>query len=77
MNVIKLLALAIILMLSSVAHATLNDGLVAYWSFDDCTARDNSGNGNNGITNNAQNCISGISGTDKSLTFNGINDFIH
>lgn len=58
------------------AFAGLTDGLVAYWSFDDCTAKDNSKNGNNGLINNAQNCVAGISGIDKALTFNGINNVV-
>jgi hypothetical protein len=29
-------------------YLNLSDGLVGYWSFDDGTATDNSGNGNNG-----------------------------
>ena len=74
MNVIKLLALAIILMLSSVAHATLNDGLVAYWSFDDCTAKDNSGNGHDGTINGNPQCVNSLS--SKGLLLNGNSDYV-
>jgi hypothetical protein len=52
------------------ALADLNTGLVAHWSFDDCTAKDNSGNGHDGaITGNLE-CISGIDGK-KAFHFKG------
>jgi hypothetical protein len=41
--------LVIGLMVSTVAYADLADGLVAYWSFNAGTAKDDSGNGNKGV----------------------------
>jgi hypothetical protein len=41
------LFLILFLMLQSVSHASLNDGLVAYYPFNG-NANDESGNGNNG-----------------------------
>jgi|GEM_PF-2543014 len=49
------------------ANASLNDGLVAYWSFDDCTAKDNSGNGHDAIINGNPQCENGSKG--KALNF--------
>ncbi len=51
------------------AFAGLNDGMVGYYSFNDCTAADNSGTGNNGtIVGNAQ-CVTGVTGS--ALQFGG------
>lgn len=60
--------------LSQSATADLTTGLVAHYSFDDCTAQDDSGNGYDGIINGAPGCVAGISG--KGLLFNGKNDYI-
>ncbi|MCX7089494.1 MAG: LamG domain-containing protein, partial [Methylococcales bacterium] len=59
---------------SSQANAALTDGLVAHWSFDDCTAKDNSGNGHNGVFNGDLQCVDGKAG--KALSFNGFNTSI-
>lgn len=56
------------------APANVNDGLVAYWSFDDCSAKDNSGNGNDGIVNGNPQCVNSIK--NKTFQFDGIDDFI-
>lgn len=57
----KLLATTIALLLGmgilQNAHADLNDGLVAHWSFDDCSAKDNSGNGHDGTINGNPQCV--------------------
>ncbi len=50
------------------------DGLVAYYSFDDGTATDNSGNGHDGQIHGAV-AISGVSG--DALFFDGTNDYIN
>ncbi|ODS35435.1 hypothetical protein BEH94_01360 [Candidatus Altiarchaeales archaeon WOR_SM1_SCG] len=50
-----------------------DDGLVAYWSFDDGTANDETGN-NDGTIYGAK-VVDGISG--KALEFDGINDYIN
>jgi len=48
-------------------------GLVAYYSFDDCSAKDLSGNGNDGIIYGAK-CVDGKFG--KALSFDGVNDYV-
>ena len=60
----KLLALTLTLILSTAgAHAyDLNDGLVAYWSFDNCSAVDDSGNGHDGKIYGNPECVDGIKG---------------
>ena len=76
MQKIKAILLLGALMTSGVASADLSTGLIAHYSFDDCTATDASGNGYDGAINTSQNCVAGISGTDKALTFNGIDNTI-
>jgi hypothetical protein len=39
----------------------INNGLIGYWNFDDCTANDSSGNGYNGVNSGAE-CVDGIFG---------------
>jgi len=70
----KLLALTLTLILSTAgAHAyDLNDGLVAYWSFDNCSAVDDSGNGRDGEIYGNPECVDGIKG--KALSFKGAID---
>lgn len=51
----------------------LTSGLVAHWSFDDCTAKDVSGNGHDGVINGAS-CNSGIK--SNAFNFNGVNNYI-
>ena len=46
----------------------LKNGLVAYWSFDNCDATDDSGNGHDGKIFGNPECVEGISG--KALLFN-------
>jgi hypothetical protein len=50
-----------------------DDGLVAYWSFDDSTAYDNTNNGNNGRNYNAAD-TAGTTGSAKY--FDGTDDYI-
>jgi len=49
---------------------SLSNGLVAYYSFDNCDARDDSGNGNNGKIYGNPECVRGVVG--KALRFHGI-----
>ncbi|GIW67303.1 MAG: hypothetical protein KatS3mg096_171 [Candidatus Parcubacteria bacterium] len=49
-------------------------GLVGYWSFDDCTAKDLSGNNNNGTLMNGPQCVDGKVG--KALSFDGVDDYV-
>jgi len=65
---------AIAFLFCGVANAGLNDGLVVHWSFDDCTAKDISGNGHDGFIGGNPQCIDGVSG--KAFNFNGSSDFI-
>lgn len=59
--------------LSKFFDLTDYSGLVAYWSFDDGTATDNSGNGNDGIIHGPT-VTTGISGS--ALSFDGVDDWI-
>jgi hypothetical protein len=53
----------------------LSSGLVAYWSFDNCDATDDSGNGHNGTIYGNPQCVDGEKG--KAFSFDGVdNDFI-
>ena len=63
-----------IALFTSIVQADLNDGLVAHWSFDDCTAKDNSGNGHDGIINGTPSCVNNIK--NKALSFDGTQDYI-
>jgi hypothetical protein len=69
----KMMTVAALLLMSGVAVADLNTGLVAHWSFDDCTAKDVSGNGNDGNKYGSQ-CVQGRMG--NALDFNGISDYV-
>lgn len=48
--------------------------LLGYWSFDACDARDDSGNGWNGIVHGTPRCVAGISG--RALDLDGVDDFV-
>lgn len=73
---VLLVFLVVITLLACQATALLipEDGLVAYYSFDDGTAIDNSGNGHGGQIHGAV-AISGVSG--DALFFDGANDYIN
>lgn len=71
---LKIILSSLFLVCFSPAHAALTDGLVAYWSFDDCTAKDNSGNGHDGVIQNNAQCTEGKNG--KVLSFNGSSQFV-
>ena len=58
---------------SSFANANLEDGLIAYWSFDDCNAKDMI-NGHDGILKNNPQCVNALDG--KAFYFNGIDQYI-
>lgn len=45
-----------------------SDGLIAHWSFDDCDARDVSGNGHDGVTYGSPDCVDGVAGS-RALRF--------
>jgi hypothetical protein len=62
------------LMVSTVAYADLADGLVAYWSFDVGTAKDDSGNGNKGVIKGSPRSVPGKAGL--AFDFDGVDDGI-
>lgn len=53
---------------------TLDQGLIAYYSFNECDARDDSGNGSDGLLFGDVQCWCGIE--DQGLLFDGVNDFV-
>ena len=63
----SLLALCLSMGISQNANADLKDGLVAHWNFDDCTAKDVSGNGHDGIGNGLS-CEKTLSGQGAKFT---------
>jgi len=52
----------------TITSADINKGLIAYWSFDKCTAKDESGNSYDGIIQGSPICEDGIIG--QALKFN-------
>ena len=52
----------------------LDDGLIAYYSFDNCDARDDSGLGSNGKMFGTVECWCGVK--DDGLLLDGVNDYI-
>ena len=74
----RLLILAFLLFNLSWSSAQTTRDLVAYYSFDDCTANDNSGGGSNGIATGNLGCDCGVegmamllNGTDAQIQFFG------
>ncbi len=66
---IKIIGVIGIIGFLGVAQADLNTGLVAHWSFDDCTAKDNSKNENNGDVAPSLQCMDSEKG--KAFYFDG------
>lgn len=52
----------------------LENGLVAYYSFDNCDARDDSGNDSDGVLFGKMNCACGVQG--DGLELDGVQDYI-
>jgi hypothetical protein len=52
----------------------LTSGLVAYWSFDNCDATDDSGNGHDGTIYGNPQCVEGEKG--KAFSFDGVDGYI-
>ena len=48
--------------------------LVLHYTFDDCTAKDASGHGRNGVVRGAPACVDGPLG--KALSFDGVRDYV-
>lgn len=66
---------AVILLFCGVAHADLNDGLVAYYPFNG-SAIDESGSGNNGTVNGAALTVDRFGKPDSAYSFDGVNNSI-
>jgi len=64
--------LALFLQLAETAESEA--GLVAGWSFDNCTAQDSSGRGLHGAINGTATCVAGIAG--KALNFSGNSGYV-
>ncbi len=58
----------------SLSWDVVTKDLVAHWSFDNCDAIDDSGNGNNGTIQGNPECIAGIKG--KTFEFDGADDHV-
>ena len=67
------LAIVVSLCCAPAVQADLDEGLVAYWSFDDGTAHDDSGHGHDGVIHGAA-VVLGVSG--NALSFDGIDDYV-
>lgn len=67
MKILKTIILISLLSVSCNSFADLNTGLVAYWSFDDCNAKDNT-NQLNGTLQGSPSCVAGKVG--KAFSFN-------
>ena len=52
----------------------VTDGLVAYYSFDNCDALDDTGGGSDGVIVGSPDCVCGVSG--NALELDGLNDYI-
>ncbi len=79
MNILRYGVLGLlVLFLSSISLNTpeidLTRGLIAYYTFNDCDARDESGNDSHGTLYGDMGCWCGIE--DEGLLFDGINDYV-
>ena len=73
----KPLLLIFVILLSNVFAYNLDDGLIAYYSFDNIEnniLKDDSGNGHDGIIYGNPKVVDGVKG--KALEFDGIDDYI-
>jgi hypothetical protein len=68
----KMVVMLGVLAVSPVASADLSTGLMGHWSFDDCSAKDTSGHGRDGIINSNPECVDGAVG--KAFNFLGAMD---
>ncbi len=74
MKALMLVLLVFLLSCPSIILADVTDGLVAYYSFNDCSAFDSSGNGYHGAIQGSPLCVAGIQG--KALQFDGVNEAV-
>lgn len=63
----------VVLLFATLSKADISDGLVAYWSFDDGTATDNSGHANDGTIYGA---VSVLGVVGQALQFDGVDDWV-
>lgn len=71
----KFLKITFLLLLgASFANAQPTTGQIAYYSFDNCDATDDAGNGSNGNLFGTPGCDCGVSG--QALQFDGIDDYV-
>ena len=75
----KHIFLSILISLVSFAHPPIENegpskGLVAYYSFNNCDAKDDSGNGSDGELYGGVSCWCGIE--DDGLQFDGVDDYV-
>ncbi|MCX6353137.1 MAG: T9SS type A sorting domain-containing protein [Bacteroidetes bacterium] len=70
----QLIVILVLFQFSAFSQGDIKKGLLAYWSFDDHTAKDVSGNGHNGIIHGTPYKIYGIRG--KAFGFDGVGDWI-
>jgi len=68
MSFTKIALAAAVFTITTAANADITQGLVGYWNFDDCTAKDASGNAYNGTIQGSPSCEAGVVG--KALKFN-------
>ncbi|MCI5080340.1 MAG: LamG domain-containing protein [Saprospiraceae bacterium] len=74
----RLISVLAILFLTTTAffitQSSFSDGLVAYYSFNQCDARDDTANGSNGQMKGGVSCWCGIEG--EGLLFDGVDDHL-
>jgi hypothetical protein len=75
-TIIGLMVAGVLSLLVSVSSmgGEIEDGLLAYWSFDRCDASDDSGNGHSGTLIGNPVCVEGA--IDSAFQFDGIDDLI-
>lgn len=64
----------LLIFLFSFTSDSLEKGLVAYYSFNECDARDDSGNGSNGVVFGKTGCACGVEG--DAMIFDGVQDYL-
>jgi gliding motility-associated-like protein len=64
----------LLLFITTVMNAQPTTGQIAYYSFDNCDASDDAGNGSNGTIFGNPTCECGVSG--QALKFDGIDDYV-
>lgn len=74
MKSLSFLLTATLLTIFSFTSDPLENGLIAHYSFNNCDARDDSGNGSDGILFGKMNCACGVEG--DGLELDGMQDYI-